>query len=85
MVLGLSGISLLFSLGVTFGTFRINIMSFFVQAEQVNTNTAKIESFIVTVELLERQERLNIQHRKQLEVQINRLKCLHSEDKKCSF
>lgn len=44
MVLGLSGISLLFSLGVTFGTFRINVMSFFVQAEQVNTNTAEIEN-----------------------------------------
>lgn len=40
---------------------------------------------IAKVDLLERQERLNIQHRKQIEVEINRLKCLNSEDKKCSF
>jgi hypothetical protein len=43
-IVGLGGISLIFTTGIAFGIFRVDIMEFFVQLEQVNSNTKRIEA-----------------------------------------
>lgn len=42
VVIGIGGLSTIFGLGVAFGAFRLDVMAFFVQADQVTNNERRI-------------------------------------------
>ena len=82
VILGLSGMSLLFSLGITFGAFRVDVIEFFHQAGQVKSNTAEMKAFKD-----EMKAQLKIYHIQNagLSARVDRLSCLVNKESFCEF